>query len=558
MSSQGQPPSPRSAPEPPEPPEPPTGGGPGPRWLWAAIALAALVALALRVPEWTRPFDRQFDGFQGAFFATAAVGYEQNDLSRGWPYPIVQVNAPEDLATGAYLYANHPPLVPQLARGALHLLGPEGWDGAWRSGKSPRGIEGPLRAPFVLCQLAAAVLFGLALARLEGRRAGALFVVLVATAPASFVYAGLVNYENPSLLATAFVVWVLVDALDAPRVGARHVALAFGAGLLAALTTYMPLLFAAPLGIWALAGRRRAALWPLVGVGAGAIVGLVSHGFLARRALENLGRSSQPLAERARELVAPLLDGSVPLGTWFALQAELVGRYLGPVLLLLALAGMWFGRRGRDPAPPRAGPTGLGLALALLAGGVAVQFAFYRHTSDPQEPFLLHLVPGVALFAALALASLARRAGGSKLAAALLTAAVLAGAFGARHIAAPWRNFGPDRPSPMELGDELARLAPAGAVLWYPATLGFTPAVGFYAWRTLLPVEPPAYGIPPLVAGSLGLGAAPVFFVEPLGVLADEPAVAADVAQMRADLFAHRPGSVPFAEGVHFRLFALK
>ncbi|MBI1380028.1 MAG: hypothetical protein GC161_02930 [Planctomycetaceae bacterium] len=552
MSSQGPPPSPRSA------PKLPPAGGPGSRWLWTAIAFAGLLGLFLRVPEWTRPFDRQFDGFQGAFFATAAVGYEQNDLSQIWPYPIVQVNAPLDLAKGAYLYANHPPLVPQLARGALALLAPRGWDTAWQSGRSPRGIEGPLRAPFVVCQLAAAVLFGLALARLEGRRAGALLAVLVATAPASLVYAGLVNYENPSLLATACVVWVLVDALCAARVGARHVALAFGAGLLAALTTYMPLLFAAPLGIWALAARRRAALLPLVGLGVGSIAGLVAHALLARRALENLGRSSQPLVERARELVAPLLDGSVPLGAWFALQAELVARYLGPALLLLALSGVWFGWRQRNAASPRVGTTGLGLALALLAGGAAVQFAFYRHTSDPQEPFLLHLVPGVALFAALGLESIVRRAGGSRLATALFAATVLLGAYGAQHIAKPWRDFGPDRPGPRELGDELARLAPAGAVLWYPAALGFTPAVGFYAWRTLLPVEPPAYGLPPLVADGLGLAAAPVFFVEPLGALADEPAVAADVARMRADLFAHRPGSVPFAEGTHFRLFALK
>ena len=40
---------------------------------WAPWMVLALVALMIRWPVWTGPLDREFDGFQGGFFATTRL-----------------------------------------------------------------------------------------------------------------------------------------------------------------------------------------------------------------------------------------------------------------------------------------------------------------------------------------------------------------------------------------------------------------------------------------------------------------------------------------------------
>jgi len=541
----------------------------------AALILCGTLALAARVPEFTRTFDQQFDGFQGAFFALAAIGYERDDLSAIWPYPIVQVEAPVDLAKDAHLYANHPPLVPQLAHGALRVLGPSGWQDAWREGRPPAGIEGVLRAPFVLAQILAAVLFALALRELGVAQAGAAAAVVFALLPGALVYAGLVNYENPSLLATALIALLWARFLRRGRAGWALLALLGGAGTMAGWTTYMPLFFVPPLAVLGFAVVRARVFAPLLAVILGSAAGLGAHAILAGRALRALGRSSEPLAGRARDLIAPLFDGSLPLSEWLAVQSRVVLDHIGLVPLLLAAGGIVLGwRAAQAPLAPSAASAASALsatsakalrlnprvpvafALALLIGGALVQVAFYRHTGDPQEPFALHLAPGIAALAGVALHRLA--AAGRPLAAALLLVGTAAlGLLGAARLAEPWRVFGPTRPSPLELGGEVARHVPRGAVVWYPSALGLTPAVSFYAWRTLLPVEPPLYAQPALQTEAIGLGSAAVYFAEPRGVFAGPDAAAASERAI-SDLRARRPGAEPTGEGRWLRFWKLK
>src|SRR5690606_38905738 len=113
--------------------------------------------------------DRGFDGFQGAFFGTAAVNYEHLGTEPTSGFPLVQID-PGDDPTQWYVYPNHPSTVPLVAWWSLHAFGPEAW--ADRGDAVAAGTEAALRAPFFAFQLLGALALAIAVGRLAGRRAG--------------------------------------------------------------------------------------------------------------------------------------------------------------------------------------------------------------------------------------------------------------------------------------------------------------------------------------------------------------------------------------------------
>jgi hypothetical protein len=528
----------------------------------ALVWVLVLLGLGLRVADLPRPFDRQFDGFQGSCFTVFAVNYQRQAEARGeqgfWPagaghgYPVFNLELDVDQPQTWVLYANHPPLVPWLSWAGLRLLAPDDWDQRWREELPPRDAEGAIRAPFLALHLLALGLLFATLRAAGAPRAAAYAVAACALLPSALLYAGLPNYEQPSLAAVGIACW---SAVGFARSGRRAYLLgvAIGCGLGGAVT-FGPAFFAGTLGLIGLAhGWRRA-----VALGAAAIpavlLPLLVHGQRAGALLAERGHEPDTLPSRVLNLIEPLLAGTVPAGVWLATQARLATAELGFAALFAAALGTAWSLhtllRSRDfeQRLPAA------VALALLAGGALLQFAFYRHTADPQDPFLINLLPGLAAAIGLGAARLHRRA--PALALALLSAVALEGGWRSAELHRRWRGEGPTAsapwpalserppiwigPTPVRLGATLAELVPAGSCLWYPAALGLGPAHSYYAWRTLLPTSPGHYALTQTRQEELGLGAAPTWFVAP-----DLPpsAAAAEVEALLADFEAARPGS---------------
>jgi hypothetical protein len=518
------------------------------------IAVCLLLGLCLRLLDLRAPFDRQFDGFQGSFFAVCAINYERLGFEALAGYPIANIDPRPGEPQTYYAYANHPPLVPWMGWASLRLFGPAGWSEAWREQRAPQGIEGTLRAPFLLGQLLGWAGLSLALASLGARRAALFTAALYGLMPLTCLYAGLVNYENPSLGALC----LAAAAFARRRSGGGWPWLALGLGLaaLAAGTTFAPVFFLPGLCLWTWLGRGRRGFIEGSALALAMAVPMALHGHFARRALALVEAEPSGLAERARLLLAPLLDGSLPFGRWLALQGRILLEYLGPGHLALAAAGLLLALRGLSrPGPVRAAH---GLALALLSGGLLVQLGFYRHTGDPQEPFLLNLAPALAALGGLALASLAERSRGAPSLALLAPGGLLlAAALGFPNGLAlhrVWRGGG--APLPEQIGAELATLLPSGAVGWYPEGLGFNNAVFFYAWRTLLPVGPATYSLALEQQQRFGLEHAPLYLLlpkQPLG------AAVASTAAVAADLETKRPGQLasPDAESANYRAYRI-
>ncbi len=510
------------------------------RWLIAALVAVGLVVRLLDLP---RPLDRQFDGFQGSFFALAAIDYERLEPQRdsllprgaGSGYPVVNLDLDPTDPEHFYVYANHPPLVPLIAWGSIAAFAPDGWDRAHLEHRAPAGVEAPLRAPFLALHLGAWALLVVALARGGAPRPAADMGAVFAWLPSSLLYAGLANYEQPSLFAVAL---ATLGAVEYARFGRRRglVCVALGAAL-GGLVTYAPAITVVLLGLlhWR-TDRRRALLTSAIALIASAAT-LALHARAAGALLESRGEHAGRLAARIATLLGPLFDGSLPLERWLVTQAQLIGAQVGWVGVLLAAAGLALAARARTTEVRSAGAT----AAVLTLGGLGVQLAFYRHTGDPQDPFLIHLLPGIAAAAGLALARLGSRA--PLPAAALLLAVCAEGAWRSHGLAERWRGrpsaageLAPGAPA-HELGLLIAELTPAGSVVWAPGSLGLGPSVGFYAWRTLLPVEPEAYAAAQLLAEDLGLGEAPTWLVAP--AVRDE-----GTARVLEDLEAARPGSL--------------
>ena len=524
------------------------------RWLEQAAAFVLIMAALLpRARDLTAPFDRGTCGFQGAFFALAAVNYERLGFEFGSGFPVLNLDVPlaDDGAPQldpqhAYVYPNHPPIVPWLAWSSARLLAADGWNEAWRTGAAPSGLEVALRLPFFAFHIVGLVAFWALLRRATGRGAALFGLAIFATVPIEIVYAALVDYEAPALCA---VFLGLVAGLGYLRSGRQRelwsAALAFG---LAVAITYgpLPFLIVLPWCGWRLGERRRAAA--LAGAtGVFSVAALVTQGLYVRSAMSALGRPVDALETRARHLLEPLWDGTAPIGTWLVRQGTHALAYIGPALLCAAAcAFLWriaFQLRGPRQAVSTEKRSNIGIPLTIA--GVAVLFAFYRHTLEPQYVFLLWVVPGLVALVAELVADLTTpllrlRAGLAPFVvlAGLLVLPGLAGATRLRHeLRAPLgdRSFGaaPELAGPAELGATIQGLVPPGRPVVAPAALGFNLAVSWYAWRTVLPAA--NAGAAAALANAVGIEAEPILLTpaEP------PPSAQSAVEAFESDAHAH-------------------
>jgi hypothetical protein len=314
-------------------------------------------------------------------------------------------------------------------------------------------------------------------------------------------------------------------------------------------------------------GWRRAAHFASI-AGAAALAVIAIHALWSAHSLARLGLESQPLLSRARELWAPLFDGTHPLGEWTRLQGERLGEWFTWPIVLVALVGLALHgvaamrRRRVDGTTPDT--SAIDLEPALLVGGALYLLAFYRHTLDPQFPFLMLLSPGIAGLAALALERGAERIGNSRVRWAALTIAcgalVILAALRANELRFDFRadeqelSRGQSQqmlPLPDVTGRELAALVPAGGFGIHPACVGLNTAVSFYAWRSLWAANDAADRQPEFVAQRFGLGAAPHVLLLPKHPW---PSIAAQIAQFETDLVQN---SSPDRESEHWRAWDL-
>jgi hypothetical protein len=553
-----------------------TSRGPGAAWISSAAVLAILLAgLVLRLVDFRGPFDREFEGAQGAFFALGAVNYERLGLDAAGGYPVVNVDLDagalgavrSDLrsAPGAwYVYANHPPLVPWISWASIRAGQGPGWAAACDQGRAPAGVEPWIRAPFLLFHLAALGGLWWALKAGAGARRAWVALAIAASMPVAVLYGSLVNYENPSLLCA-----VLAAGFSARWIATGSPRLLWGACLcfgLGSLVSFATACFAPPLALLVLlrAGMGRAARFTLA-VGLSAGLPLLLHGFWSARVLAELGHPAESVLVRARALWAPLLDGTAPPQHWAALQIERLGPWFGwPAAAAAAMGLAVLVARGlaakkkplsaaagvaQDREPP-------GLEPALLAGGCLYLFVFYRHTLDPQHPFLLMLVPGLAGLAALGLERLVAPFGRPALPLATLgLAATLAlqGQELRREFRAPRSTANPTQAIdlPDVTGAEFAGLVPAGGFGIHPACVGLNAAVTFYAWRSLWPAASPADTLPRAVARAFGLGSAPHVLLLPKHPW---PGVAAEILNFEREWVGSAPAD---RESAHWRAWDL-
>lgn len=519
----------------------------------ALLALVGALALVLHLPVVTGEFDRGFDGFQGAFFAGAAVNYQELGTGPTHGYPLAQID-PGDDPSQWNVYTNHPRFVPHVALASLRAFGPAGWD--QRPGSVPSGTEAAVRAPFFFLQVLGWSLVAAAVWRVRGRRAGLLVLAFAAHLPLGVAMSGLVNYEHPSM---AFVGGAALCAMLSHRSDDRARGLAIAAGVVGGLgtfVTYAPALFVLPLA-WACArGHRRAAA--VAGV-LTTVVALLPHVFASGAVRETTGARSPSIGERLHTLLAPMWNGELPPDVWLAAQWRALDWSFTLPLALLALVGLALAARRvvarRDDPLAR-------LVTALCVGALGVQLLYWRHTGDPQLSFLLNAAPGAiaaATYALLALGGTAPVRRGLAAAIALVLVGFASSvatdhlhalrAPGPRDVAGA---TGPLAPLPRTAAQDIAALVPAGAVVWYPASLGFTPAVSYYAWVTCLPFVPGLYDATLAKQVELGLAGRPAWLCVPL-----EPAndtIAADVAALEADLEAHTGQEPTWIEGRLYRV----
>jgi hypothetical protein len=519
-----------------------------PAALLERLALAALLLLALvpRARELGAGFDRGVAGYQGAFFAIAAVNYERLGAGAAGGYPVLNVDLPGASPESAlerkgelFVYTNHPPTMPLLAWTGVRVLGPAGWGEAWRSDSSPRGIELALRLPFLLLHMLGLLALWWIARVAFGAQVALITLALTVFMPISALYGTLVNYETPSLVFALFAVGCYGAYL---RHGRTRELVGMGAGFAIGCSfTFAPAFFLPMLCVHSLLRRcwHQALRVGLVG-GACALAPLALHSLWAGVLRERLGSIEGPLWSRVQVLVAPLLDGSVPVSVWAEAQVAHAFSAFGPALfavsgvgLVLAVARLASGsvdaalRRGEWPRPSK---EPIDLALPLFGGGLLYLFAFYRHTLEEQWVFLLYLAPGATLLAARALHAtsmpLQRLRGGIAplvlvVGTVMLFSLVRFEAWRAAE-RAPSRqdsaeNFSTrvEAPLPETVGRELGQLLPPRTVGLHPAALGLNPAAAWYAWRSLLTAESPLDPRAGLELGRFGLGEAPRYFLLP-------------------------------------------
>lgn len=510
-----------------------------------AVLLLLLFALVPRGRDLGSTFDREFGGYQGAFFAIAAVNYERLGVDAFSGYPVLNIDLPGGSVeaarerTGEWIvYHNHPPTVPLIAWAAARAMGPEDWGESWRENRSPDGLEPALRLPFLLLHLLGLLAFWWLARTAFGSQTALIALALMSVLPVSAYYATLINYENPSLPFTLLAVACYGRYVRSGRLrelGA--LALAFAAGC---SVTFAPAFFLPWLCLRSLLHRRwRETLLVGVAGGTACLMPILAHDAWAKSALDAIGRAPISITERARVLLGPLLEGEIPLWRWGALQLEHAVVACGWAVVAAAGIGFLLGasralsrpldQRLRRLESPRSATPDVDLALPLLAGGALYLFAFYRHTAEEQWPFLLYLAPGVVLLAARALNQVSRpllhlHAGIAPLVVATSTIALPslvrfeAWRFAGR-IPGPrdpgGLQRGPEAPLPSTAGRGIAEVLPPGALGIHPEVLGLTPAASWYSWRSLWPVDARVLPLAPEVLGGLALPGAPLFLLLP-------------------------------------------
>ena len=533
------------------------------------VALLVLAALVPRVRDLTAGFDRGTEGWQGAFFAIAAVNYERLGPGAANGYPVLNI----DLDVGArdlrdepgtwMVYTNHPPTVAWLAWSTLRLLGPDGWSEAWREGAAPEGIEPLMRFPFLLMHVLGLICLWWALREGLGARVAMLGLALAAVVPGLALFGTLVNYENPSL-PLVFLAYGFYARYA--RTGARaHLAVVALCFALGSCITWAPVFFLPPLVVHAAATRRADRALPLALFGgAAALLPIVFHTVASQQALSGVGQAPTSPVTRATELLGPLISGARPVSEWLLLQAGRLERACTLPVLVVALCGIAVSiRRGLARGHPE-GPARVDLSLPLLAGGALYLFAFYGHTLEPQHSFLMFVAPGVVALAAVTLDALAPRL--YRLRAGIAPLVVVTSTLGlfclqrVNDLRFELRaGQGTEHPSgktlalrmPEALGAGIAEVLPPGAVGVPPASIGLNLAAWFYSWRSLWPAVGPDDPGPAEVATRLGLGAAPRYLLLPIEV---PPGTEESVASLRAGLVGERAPDAVGATWLAWRL----
>lgn len=551
----------------------------GSRWLERLGVLAILLAALLaRSRDLFAPFDREFEGAQGAFFAIGAINYERLGIAKTGAYPVVNIDlgSREDEQRGLwghpqswYVYANHPPLVPLLAWSAVSLCAREDWKETWKDARPPRGIEPWIRAPFLAASLFSLLALWWAIRQAAGPRRALLALAIASALPISVVYGTLVNYENPALVCVLVAAGFFARWIRHER--QRDLALCALAFALGSCVTFSGLFFVPPLALvaWSRLGIRRAMQFATAALAAG-FAPVAMHAGWSGIAQEHLGLIPSPLFDRVRELWAPLVDGSHPLGEWTRMQVQRIGVWFTWPIALVAGAGLILGiaqaakacTACRVEAKPH--DRAVNLEPALLAGAGMFLVAFYRHTLDPQFTFLIPLVPAVAGLAALALDRAADglaklRAGVLPLVLVTCVLAVLALQrandlrfdFRSRADESRADREAPRLPLPDVTGAELATLVPAGGFGIHPACVGLNLAVSFYAWRSLWAANSPSDPQPNVVAQRFGLGAAAHVLLLPKNPW---PGIAASIREFEK---LSVNGAPPDRESAHWRAWDL-
>ena len=476
------------------------------------VLLLLVAAFVPRVRDITSPWDRELEGFQGSFFTVCALNYERLGVGLLGGYPVVNIDLPPDPKTKSYQYPNHPPTVPLLAWVSIRAFGPEGWSEAWKRGESPpRGTETAARLPFLAFHMAGLLALWWAVRQAGGAQRAMLALAIVAALPVSVLYGTLINYETPCLPLIVLGCGFHIRYLR--RGGRRDLLLAAGSFFAGALVTFNPAFFVGPLVLQTLWHRGwRRAFVEGAALSVASLVPPLLHATWLKTTLP--AAPAEAVLSRVGRMLAPLTSGAAPFPEWLARQWIRLDYFMttpvvlaaGAGALLLVYRGVARRRTGERKADEDPGPVSLG--LPLLAGGSLVMFFFYHHTWDGegarngQTIYLLNLVPACAVLTAVLLDALARplrhlRGGFAPLV--LLTSLfVLPGLGRAANLRQRWRAPGPaDDPAltagpptslPDRWGEQIAEVLPAGAIGFYPRSMGFTPAVSYYAWRTLLPV----------------------------------------------------------------------